>query len=260
MSSYTHGHFSWVDLMSRDMSGAKEFYGELFGWEAADQDTQGGPPYACFTMDGQQVAGLGEMNDEMKSGGVPPVWNSYLNVDDVKRVTDKATELGAKVLVPPFQIMEAGHMAVLQDPAGASISLWQKIQHSGAQLVNDPNSWVWNELVTSEPDKAIKFYGDLFGWTIEKDDSSPNNYWICKNGQRMNGGLMEMPPEMQGVPAHWAVYFAVADIERAMSKVKQLGGAVMREPFEVSVGHIGVVADRQGAAFQLIQLTVPPDA
>ena len=112
MSTYTQGQFCWIDLMSRVMSGAKPFYCNLFGWQAVDQDTHGGPPYACFTLDDQQVAGMGQMNDEMKASGQPPVWNSYINVDDVQAATNQAAELGAQVVMPPFQVVDAGHMSI----------------------------------------------------------------------------------------------------------------------------------------------------
>ncbi len=260
MSSYSNGQFCWVDLMSREMADAKEFYGELLGWATADQDTQGGPPYALFTLNGQQVAGLGEMNAEMKEAGVPPIWNSYLAVDDLPAVTGRAAELGAQVVVPPLQVVEAGHMAVLQDPTGAHVSLWQKRQHGGAQLVNEPGCWVWNELMTRDPQAAQAFYGELFGWSFEKDDTPTGVYWTFKCSDRLAGGMMEIVPEMGEVPPNWSVYISVADVNAATARLTQLGGQVCRPPFEVSVGHISVVMDAQGAVLNLIQMTVPPDA
>ena len=65
--SNQHGQFNWVDLMAHDMASAAEFYEGLFGWKSEQQDTQGGPAYVCFTIDGEHVAGLGQMNDEMKA-------------------------------------------------------------------------------------------------------------------------------------------------------------------------------------------------
>ena len=258
-TQYEHGQFNWVDLMSKDIFTAKSFYGALFGWTSDDQDTQGGPPYVCFSMDGKQIAGLGEMNDEMKASGMPPVWNSYINVEDLNAAVAKITELGGNIMMPPMQVVNAGHMAVVQDPGGAVFSLWQKTDHIGAQVANLPNTWVWNELLSQDPDPQIEFYSKLFAWEFEKDETSPNDYWVFKNGGRMNGGVMRMPEEMQGVPTCWAVYFAVDDIDAGVATAKQNGGTVYRDPFQVSVGKIAVVADNQGAAFNLIQLTVDPD-
>ena len=190
MTSYTHGQFCWIDLMAHDMSTAKQFYGGLFGWQAEDQDTQGGPPYAIYTADGQGLCGMGQMSDEMKASGMPPVWNSYVNVDDVDAAISKAEGLGATITMPPMQVGEAGKMAIIQDPAGAFVSFWEKINNFGAQQVNAPNTWGWNELLCNDPDIAIKFYSELFGWTFDKEPNSPNDYWIFKNGDRMAGGLM----------------------------------------------------------------------
>ena len=125
-TQYKPGQFNWVDLMSKDISTAKSFYGDLFGWRSDDQDTQGGPPYVCFSIDGKQIAGLGEMNDDMKASGMPPVWNTYINVEDLNATVAKVTELGGNIMMPPMQVVNAGHMAVAQDPSGAVFSLWQK--------------------------------------------------------------------------------------------------------------------------------------
>lgn len=259
MTNYNNGHLCWVDLMAKDAAAAKAFYGGLFGWKAEDQDTQGGPPYSIFTLDGQQVAGLGEMNSEMQASGMPPVWNSYLNVTDLDASTQQAAELGATVVMPPMSVMEAGRMSIIQDPSGAFISLWQKVNHGGAQLANVPNTWVWNELYTDNPEAAMKFYGDLFGWSFEKEPDTPHDYWIHSTADRMNGGLMRKPDEMAQVPPHWNVYFNAADLNASLEKVKELGGSVCVPPFDVAVGKIAVVNDAQGAAFCLIQMLVPVD-
>ncbi len=256
---YSQGQFCWVDLMAHDAAAAKNFYGELFGWQSEDQDTHGGPPYSIFTLDKQQVAGMGEMNDEMKASGRPPVWSSYVDVDDADSVTKKADELGANIIMEPMQVVDAGRMAILQDPTGAFLSLWQPLAHCGAQIVNAPNSWVWNELMTRDPASALKFYGDLFGWEFAKEETGTAAYWNFKLNGRMNGGMLEMTSEMGEIPPHWSVYFAVADIHASTEKLQQLGGRILRPPFEVSVGHICVAMDSQGAAFNLIQMTVPID-
>lgn len=259
MTAYRQGQLSWIDLMAKDMSTAKEFYGSLFGWAVEDQDTQGGPPYAIFTLNDQHVCGLGEMNDEMKSSGMPPVWNSYIAVDDVQAIVEIAASLGAKTVMPPMQVMDAGYMAIVSDPTGAFISFWQKINHGGAQLVNEPGTWCWNEIITDNPEEAQSFYADLFGWTFTKDDSPENDYWVHQLNGRNNGGMMRKPAEMDQIPNHWNAYFHVADIKASLEKLQSLGGQVFAPPFEVSVGTISVVADPQGGSFCLIQLSVPPD-
>ena len=126
---YPHGQFCWVDLVSRDMSEAREFYRRLFGWQSTDQDTQGGPPYAHFELEGKSVAGLGQMNQEMLNKKLPAMWNSYIQVDDIQAVCAKVTQLGGTITVPVTKILDAGSLAFIRDPTGAQVGLWQKDQH-----------------------------------------------------------------------------------------------------------------------------------
>lgn len=259
LDSYAHGQFSWVDLAAHDMNAIGPFYQQLLGWEAVPQDTQGGPPYTIWTHGGKSTAGLGQMAPEMMQAGIPPHWNSYINVDDVTKVVDGAVALGAEVVVPPFQIMNAGKMGIIKDPTGAMLSFWQKLDHGGAEYVNDPGGFCWNELMTTDPDKAKVFFSELFGWEFEKDETPQGAYWTFKNGDRLNGGMMQIGPQMQGVPPHWVVYFSVDDMDAASSKLTQLGGQVLMPPFEVSVGTIAICRDPQGATFNLIKMSVPAD-
>lgn len=259
-TGYSHGTFCWVDLMAHDTAAAKEFYGGLFGWTADDQDTQGGPPYTIFRhAGGQSVAGMGQMMEEMRSQGIPPLWNSYINVDDVRAVCEKAAQLGGAVKMPPLDVMQAGSMAAIADPGGATVMLWQKGNHFGAELVNDVGAFCWNELATREMDKAKTFFADLLGWEYELNENSPMTYFIIKNAGEMNGGMIEMNEQWGDAPPHWMVYFTVEDADAAVEKVKSLGGGVCVPPFDVEVGRIAVVNDPNGGAFSIIQMNAPPD-
>ena len=159
----------------------------------------------------------------------------------------------------PFQIMDTGHMAIISDATGAVVSLWQALDHFGAEFVNEPGCWVWNELITDNLGASLEFYGSLFGWGAEPEDSAAIPYWTWEHGGRRIGGMLQKQPEMGDVPSCWTVYFAVDDIQATTNRVAQLGGTICQPPFEVSVGHISVVSDPQGAVFDLIQMTVPAD-
>lgn len=257
--SYPQGQFCWIDLMSKDMGTSRTFYSSLFGWEVAPQDTQGGPPYEIFTLEGQQLCGLGEMTPEMRDSGMPAVWKSYVSVGDLDATLVRAQELGATVKMPAMQVVDAGRMAIIQDPTGAFLSFWQPLQHQGAQLANVPNTWCWNELMTRDPAAAESFFSELFGWEFSKEENSPGNYWIIHNGERMNGGMLEMDAQMGDMPPCWSVYFTVADMEAAMDGVRNAGGVICHGPFDSSVGPIAIATDAEGGAFNLIALTVPQD-
>ncbi len=259
LTEYAHGQFCWVDLAAGDMAEAKAFYTALFGWDCVDQNTQGGPPYAIFELGGKKLAGLGQLSDEMRAGGVPPAWNSYVNVDELAAAIAKCQELGGQVPMPAMQVLDAGSMAMITDPGGAPLFLWQADKHLGADLVNEVGAQCWNELATRDLQQAQDFFGQLFGWTFEANDDSPAPYYNFKLGDRLNGGMMQMTEEWGDAPPHWSVYFHVADIHQYAERLEELGGKKIHGPFDTVVGPILVSADPHGAAFNAIQMTVDPD-
>ncbi|QDT36457.1 VOC family protein [Stratiformator vulcanicus] len=258
-TQFDAGIFCWIDLMAHEIEGAKRFYSEVFGWSAEDQDTQGGPPYVMFRHGEHSVAGLGEMPEEMKSGGMPPVWNSYISVGDAEAVAAKATELGGTVTMPLMQVMTAGRMAGIQDPTGAYFFIWEPQEHFGAELVNQTGAWGWNELATRDIETALKFYGELFGWTYESSSGAMSRYEIIHHAGRMNGGIMAMTEAWGDAPPNWSVYVTVDDVPSVVAKVREAGGGVIAEPFDMDVGTIAVVTDPQGAAFNVIRTNEEPD-
>ena len=113
---YPNGAFCWVDLGTNDAEGAKAFYGGLFGWEFQDLPIGDQGTYSICRLDGRAVAGLYD-------GAERPAWGSYIRVDDVDRATERARQLGAEVLVEPFDAPGGGRVATIRDPAGAEVSL-----------------------------------------------------------------------------------------------------------------------------------------
>jgi predicted enzyme related to lactoylglutathione lyase len=149
--SYAPGVFCWADLGTTDAAAAKAFYTGLLGWEAEDLAAGDDGVYTMFRRDGRDVAALYEMGAEER-GELPPHWSSYVSVDDVEAVAARARELGATVVAEPFDVTDSGRMAVVRDPGGAIVHLWQAGRHIGAGCVNEPGCMVWNELAT--PDVA----------------------------------------------------------------------------------------------------------
>jgi predicted enzyme related to lactoylglutathione lyase len=246
---YEPGTFSWIDLNTTDQGAAKAFYVGLFGWEVEDMPVGDGVFYSMVSIGSKRVAAISPQPEQQRAAGVPPMWNSYITVTDADAVADSAKLLGATVHAPPFDVMQAGRMAVIQDPQGAFFELWQPREHAGAALVNAPGSLCWNELASSDAEASATFYRDLFGWTITALEDSPIPYLIIHNGEATNGAISQ--PEPTGAPPHWLVYFAVADVEPALAKVAALGGAKLAEPFDMGIGHTVIVRDPQGAAFAL---------
>jgi uncharacterized protein len=249
------GGFYWVDLMSTDAAGSKEFYGSVLGWAAEDVATPDGSMYTMLSHDGDLVAGLGEHSAEMKADGVPSMWNSYVTVDDVAASVETARGLGATIAFEPMDIPGAGKMAMIIDPVGASLSLWEAHGHDGGTKFNTPNSLTWNELMTRDPATAAEFYSALFGWGFDGMEGSEPPYAVIMNGENMNGGLLDATAVLpEGVPSTWGVYFAVADADTTAAAATEAGGTVVHGPFDAEgVGRIAVIADPQGAVFSAIQ-------
>lgn len=255
-SSHAPGSPCWVDLMAPDVAAAKEYYGAVFGWDAEDQtDDEGNYTYTLFSKDGHTVAGMGGQQPGM--AGMPPIWNTYVAVDDPAATAANVTEAGGTVAMPPMQVMTAGEMAIFADPGGAMISVWKAGDHIGAELCNEPDTWAWNELMTRDIDAALPFYSAVFGWTYDDQDMGPmGTYHVIHGGENNGlGGLMAMPADMPAmVPNHWGVYFTVSDIEATIAKVTVSGGMVTNGPMPIpGVGTSASVHDPQGGAFNLLQ-------
>ncbi len=259
---FSPGTFSWVDLATTDAEAAKRFYCELFGWTAEDMPTDAGNDYTMLQLDGDLVCALWQMQGEMKSQGIPPHWQSYITVDDVDAMADKAAKLGATIAMPPMDVMTAGRMAVIQDPTGAMVALWQKKDHGGAQRVNEPESFCWNELQTRDIAKAEAFYGELFGWTTNHNESPMGGVYVeIRHNDRPAGGMLPIRPEWGDVPSHWGVYFAVADCDAALKKATGLGAKGLMPPVDIpGTGRFVMLQDPQGAVFSVIALESPDGA
>jgi predicted enzyme related to lactoylglutathione lyase len=261
-TSYAPGTFCWVELTTTDQQAAKAFYSSLLGWTANDLPVgDGGYIYSMMQRDGLAVAAIATQPDQQREAGVPPVWNNYVSVADADATAARAGELGATVHAPPFDVMEVGRMAVIQDPQGAFFELWQPRSHIGASLVNAPGALVWNELNSPDIDASKAFYGSLFGWDIAPFDGGADTgngqpYYAIKNGAANAGGIRAS--EQPGPPPFWLAYFGVEDLDASLSQVSELGGTVHAGPIDIQIAKIAVVADPQGAVFALYAGALEP--
>ena len=172
VTSHPPGSFSWPELATTDQKAAVSFYRELFGWDVNDQPLGPGETYSMFQMRGKETGAAYTMRPEERQSGAPPHWNSYVTVADVDASVKKAQELGATVFAPPFDVMDAGRMAVLQDPTGAVFSVWEPKRQIGVKILNEPGALCWSELTTRDTKAAEAFYTRLFGWTSKHGAAS----------------------------------------------------------------------------------------
>ncbi|HEX5979522.1 MAG TPA: VOC family protein [Thermoleophilaceae bacterium] len=244
-TSHSPGTFSWTDLATDDTEGAKRFYTGLFGWEIDDRPIPGDGVYTMLLRDGKEVAALFEGQE-----GMPTAWSSYVTVESADAAAAKAADLGGTPMADPFDVMDAGRMAVIQDPTGAVVSVWEPHGSTGAQFVNGPGALSLNQLNTTDPEAAQRFYGGLFGWRTEEVSGGDQAYWGIYNGETLNGGMMQLPPDAPA-PPHWLVYFGSEDVDADAGRIGDAGGNVLVPPTDVPGGRFLAAQDPQGAVFGL---------
>ena len=256
VTEYPDGIFSWIDLSSTDIDAAKAFYSGLFGWEAVDVPTDMGPPYTMFKIEGKNVAGAGPMPPGMPEE-VPSHWTSYVNSKDVDTAVARITAAGGTVTMPPMDVMQEGRMAMAMAPDGSAFGIWQARNHIGAQLVNMPNTLVWNELQTRDIEGTKAFFAAVFDWTNETD---PNGYVMYRKDGRMHAGSMKIDENWGDVPNNWSVYFLVEDVGAMVAKAQELGGNVIMPPTPAGeMGTFAVIADPSGGVFTIMKFNGPID-
>ncbi|MGI9667702.1 MAG: VOC family protein, partial [Acidimicrobiia bacterium] len=237
-----------------DVEAGKDFYGDLFGWQAIDGDGGESMPYTMFTLDGNLVAGMGPLSPDQIDAGQPPVWSAYIIVDDADATFAAAVEGGATPIMEPMEIMDSGRMFFVFDPTGAAVGFWQPGTHGGAQVFNVHGAMTWNDLGTRDADAAKEFYTGLLNWNTSEMPMGEGVYTTFQVGDRMNGGMFDISGHMPDeIPAHWLTWFLVDDCEAAAARVTELGGSVQRPPSETGVGISSVVSDPWGATFGIIQ-------
>jgi uncharacterized protein len=269
-TDYMPGVPCWVDTTQPDPEAAVEFYRGLFGWEFEDvmpPSSEG--TYFMARLHGGDVAAVGSM-----PAAAPPaaMWNTYVAVESADEAASKVRAAGGGVLMEPFDVMEAGRMAVFTDPEGAVFNVWQAGATIGATVVNEPGSLNFNGLNTRDVEGAKAFYGSVFGWTTLALGGGVEMWTLPGYGDHLardNPDLREqvaeaggpagfedvvasinpIPDDQPDTPPHWNVTFAVDDADATATKVNELGGKVLVPPFDAPWVRMTVVNDPQGATF-----------
>jgi predicted enzyme related to lactoylglutathione lyase len=242
-TSYAPGTPSWIDIGVPDTAAAATFYGGLFGWKAEIDPRPEAGGYGMFTLKGKNVAGVGPQ----QSPDMPPFWTVYVTVDDVDATAATVAANEGTVIAGPMDVFDAGRMAVFQDPMGTFISAWQPNQHIGAELVNEPGTFVWNELATVGLAHSSAFYQKAFGWGVMEGGEGATMFTV--NGEMVCGAHTAGDGEF---PA-WSVWFGVENCDASAAKVTELGGNILMPPTDMPFGRGAVVADPAGAVFGINQ-------
>jgi uncharacterized protein len=252
IDSLPPGSFCWPELATTDQKSAVMFYRELFGWEGNDQPIGPDDMYSMFKLRGREAAAAYTMRADERQMGIPPHWNTYISVKNADDAAKKAQQLGGKVIAPAFDVMDAGRMAVLQDPTGAIFEVWQAKRHVGTRVQGEAGALCWTELATRDTKAAEAFYTQLFGWSAKTGSAdSPMPYTEFSLGGRGIGGMMPMPPMVPAqVPAYWMPYFQVDDVDAVLANAANRGASTVVPASEIpKTGRFAVIADPQGAIF-----------
>jgi uncharacterized protein len=261
---YPNGFPGWIDLATPDQAGATAFYTALFGWSAADMPTDAGTTYTMLSKGERLVAGLGPQPPEQAQAGVPSSWTTYVMVGDADEMVTATPGAGGMVLVPAFDVMSSGRMAVVADPSGAVIGLWQPKDHQGADVFNEVGAYCWSELQSRDLAAALPFYEELFAWRWEQSSAGDMPYVVAHldaKGEAAEGvdtsvaGAMATPPGVPDeVPSVWGVYFQVADCEDTVATARDLRGSVVVEPMDMDTGRWAMLSDPFGAMFYVMSM------
>src|SRR5205823_3351038 len=182
---------------------------------------------------------------------------------------EKVQGAGGQVVTPPFDVPQAGRMAVFTDPEGAAFNVWQAREHKGARIVNEPGSLNFNNLNSRDPEGAKRFYGSVFGWETLPMTGGAQAWRLPGYGDYleartpgMRQGMADMGapagfedvvatlmPLADDAPAHWSVTFAVDDADGTAERAAQLGGQVVVPPIDAPWVRMTVISDPQGATF-----------
>jgi uncharacterized protein len=245
----------WTDLAATDPKAAAKFYSAVFGWkvEVSPDPQYGG--YATAKAGGKDVAGITPKQMEQQ----PSAWTVYIGTANAAETAKKAEAAGAKIIAPVMEVGDQGHMAIIQDPSGAYLGLWQAGTMHGSQSTG-ANSMGWAELNARGFNKAEPFYKKLFGWGEKKSpmgEGQPEYTEFQLGGTSIAGGteMNEMVPAQ--VPSYWLVYFNVDSVDKAFDKVLAEGGKEMLSPMDMPGGRFAIVSDPEGAAFGLLKMEAP---
>ena len=249
ITASTHGAPNWVDLATRDIDGATSFYRELFGWSIEKTTSPLGDYYIGKTAD-RQVGGMMELGPDQAE--TPPMWTTFFNVDDVDDTVVRIEAAGGKVLQAPFDIPEA-RIAIVTDPTGAMFGLFAGPEIEGTWLSRKSGTVCWVETMNRDPATAESFYATVFDWKAETEATEGTAYTTFRLHDEPVAGMIMMPDEIgPEVPAHWGVYFTVDDCLEVEKKTVELGGQVIRPTMSIELGRFAVLADPQGAVFQVM--------
>jgi predicted enzyme related to lactoylglutathione lyase len=268
MDRYMHGVPCWVDTTQPDPEAAKAFYGSLFGWEFERHE---GSAYVMAKLRDGYAAAITQGE---------ATWNTYVWVDNADDVAERAAKAGGSVVASPHDVGEDGRTATIADREGAQLRLWQPAGHRGADRVNEPGSWNFNDLTTTDVESAKAFYGEVFGWQADEIDFGFGTSWMWKLSgygdllahfdpdirerqaadQAPSGfhdAVAWMAEATDSTPPNWGITFSVDDTDAAIARAVEGGAELLVPAYDAGPVRTAVIKDPQGAVLTLSKYTPP---
>lgn len=242
-----------VDLLTGDMKRSVDFYGRLFGWTTRGGDSGAEDSLDMYLWD-ELVAGF---LDNDPDSGCSDAWVTYLNVADAHAASYSAGMYGGCVFLQPLEIQGQGTIAMIGDPTGIGVGLWQSATvRELTKASGRHGTRVWNELHTTKFEKVTHFYRDALEWELlSLSDTDEFRYQSYGQGPDAKAGIYDISGQPDPKPG-WRTYFAVTDTDKALALAKKLGAKVLQQAKDSPFGRMAVLADPTGAEFSIIQ-TVP---
>jgi predicted enzyme related to lactoylglutathione lyase len=238
----------WTDLTAADVAAAKAFYADVLGWAYQDTGAEYGG-YAIAQARGAAAAGIGP---QQQPG--PSAWTLYFATDDAEATAAAVAEHGGTVLLPPGDVGPLGRMLLAADPSGAAFGVWQAGTHIGAGIVNEPGGLTWEDLRSPDPDACRAFYQGMFGYRYQAEAGAGGDYttFSLPGEDTVLGGIGGMMGA-EDRPAHWVVYFAVADASAAVAAAGSARGSVLVPELDTPYGRMAGLTDPEGAVFWVVE-------
>jgi uncharacterized protein len=246
------GDFCWINILTPDPAGARDFFGKLLGWTFDDLSGMGD----LIKVDGHQVGGMFDINSPQTPPGTPPVIGVMVKVDSADEMAEKVTSLGGQAQ-PPMDVMENGRMVMCHDTSGANFDLWEPRKEAGMSSdTSHHGAPSWFENYSNDVPKSTQFYSQLFGWKSEVMSMPGMDYTLFKldGVEQPIAGMMALTPDMGPMPPNWATYFTVNDADAAAAKATELGGSVAVGPLDIpDIGRFAGIVSPQGVMFFVIK-------
>lgn len=252
------GKIIWRDLLTNDPEGSQRFYAELFGWQfesiGAASGFSSNSAYTLIRHNGRLIGG---MIDTVALNGRDDIsqWVVLMSVDDIDAAAAKFSTAGGEVITPSTDLQRRGKLAVVGDAEGAILGLLQTRDGDPADRRPEIGEFLWDELWTTDVDRATAFYEDVAGlkaadWDVDEDQEAGATYRLLKAGDTPRFGIMPNP--LEGLGPVWVSYIRVEDPAAITARASDLGGRVIVEARNRPLGgEVAFIAGPSGAGIAL---------